>query len=331
MAGVLEIRKPGCPIRLPRRLSVNSLVLEQIPELTSLPEGLAVRRLSLEGSWNPSHLLDGLNCYELSLKGTSIDSIPSTLRVSYRLDLESCTALQRLPAGLKVGSLNLRDCISLAELPEGLDTYFLDVSGCTGLERWPAHASVSVGRLTARGCAQLRELPSWLCRIAQLDLRDCTNLRSLPEGLRVSSWIDVAGTGVTSLPCSLYGVQIRWRGVPVDARIAFLSETITSQEILAEPNAEKRRVMLERMGYQKFLADANAQTLDEDRDAGGPRRLVKVPMEGDEDLVCLSVICPSTARRYVLRVPPTTATCHQAAAWIAGFDDPDQYRPLSET
>jgi hypothetical protein len=154
---------------------------------------------------------------------------------------------------------------------------------------------------------------------------------SVPEGLIVSSWIDVAGTGITSLPRSLDGVQIRWRGVPVEPRIAFFPESITSQQILEEPNAEKRRVMLERMGYETFLADANAVVLDEDRDPGGPRRLVKVPMAGDEDLVCVSVICPSTGRQYVLRVPPTTTTCHQAAAWVAGFDNPDDYRPLAET
>jgi hypothetical protein len=331
VAGTLAIRKPGRPIRLPRRLTVNALELDDVAELTSLPESLNVRRLSLAGNWNPSHLLQGLRCYELSLAGTSIESIPPTLDVSFRLDLTSCTALKELPAGLKIGSLILRDCIFLTALPENLETYFLDISGCTGINAWPARASVSVGRFSAQGCAQLRQLPPWLARIAQLDLRDCISLTTLPEGLVVSSWIDVAGTGITSLPRSLYGVQIRWRGVSVDARIAFLSETITSQEILAEANAEKRRVMLERMGYQKFLGNAQAETLDEDQDAGGPRRLVKVPMVGDEDLVCESVICPSTGRQYVLRVPPSTTTCHQAAAWVAGFDNPDEYRPLMET
>lgn len=32
-----------------------------------------------------------------------------------------------------------------------------------------------------------------------------------------------------------------------------------------------------------------------------------------------------------LRAPPTMASCHQAAAWVAGFDNPDDYRPLVET
>jgi hypothetical protein len=54
-------------------------------------------------------------------------------------------------------------------------------------------------------------------------------------------------------------------------------------------------------------------------------------MKGDEDLLCVSVICPSTARQYVIRVPPTMLTCRQAVAWVAGFDNPDDYRPLIET
>jgi hypothetical protein len=32
----------------------------------------------------------------------------------------------------------------------------------------------------------------------------------------------------------------------------------------------------------------------------------------------------------VLRVPPWTRTCREAAAWIAGFEDPDEYQPVIE-
>jgi hypothetical protein len=33
----------------------------------------------------------------------------------------------------------------------------------------------------------------------------------------------------------------------------------------------------------------------------------------------------------MLRVPPTVRTCHEAVAWTAGFDDPEQYTPRVET
>jgi hypothetical protein len=190
---------------------------------------------------------------------------------------------------------------------------------------------VRMGRLVARWCLWLRELPPWLTQVAQLDLRDCENLRALPEGLQVSSWIDVAGTGLRGLPDSLQGVQVRWRGVPVDARIAFEPGTITAAEVLGERNVELRRVLLERMGYEAFLQHAQARIVDRDEDAGGERRLLRVPLPDDEDLVCVAVICPSTGRQYLIRVPPAMRSCRQAAAWIAGFDNPDDYRPVAET
>ena len=79
------------------------------------------------------------------------------------------------------------------------------------------------------------------------------------------------------------------------------------------------------------MGEAGATVMDRDRDAGGERQLLRVKLEGDEDLVCVSVSCPSTERRYLLRVPPTMRTCRQAVAWTAGFDDPELYRPLVET
>jgi hypothetical protein len=119
--------------------------------------------------------------------------------------------------------------------------------------------------------------------------------------------------------------------VAVSGRVALHPETITAREALAERNAEVRRVMVERMGYERFLREVEAETVAEDTDAGGPRRLLRVAMERDEPLVCLSVRDPSTGRAYLLRVPPGMESCRQAAAWIAGFDSPDEYQPLAET
>jgi predicted Rdx family selenoprotein len=124
---------------------------------------------------------------------------------------------------------------------------------------------------------------------------------------------------------------LRWRGVQVNQRIVFAPETITAQEVLETRNTELRRVMLERMTHEKFLLEVNAEVLDQDRDTGGVRKLLRVKLEDDEPLVAIWVICPSTDRNYVLRVPPTMRTCRQAAAWIAGFDNPNDYAPIKET
>jgi len=93
----------------------------------------------------------------------------------------------------------------------------------------------------------------------------------------------------------------------------------------------RRRVLLERVGFERFLREVEAEVVDEDTDAGGERRLLRVAMQGDEDLVCVSVKCPSTGRQYLLRVPPRTRTCHEAVAWTAGFSNPHDYKPAIET
>jgi hypothetical protein len=89
--------------------------------------------------------------------------------------------------------------------------------------------------------------------------------------------------------------------------------------------------MIERMGIGRFLEEANPDIVDIDEDAGGIRALLRVNLHQDEPLVCLQVQDPSTGRQYLLRVPPTITSCHAAAAWVAGFDNPDDYHPVLET
>lgn len=124
---------------------------------------------------------------------------------------------------------------------------------------------------------------------------------------------------------------MRWNGVEITGQIAFHPETLEVREALTHPNAEVRRVMLGRIGPERLVAEAQPEVLDVDADAGGLRRLVRVEMPDDEPLVALQVRDPSTGREYLLRVPPTVASCKAAAAWIAGFDDPDDYHPVTET
>lgn len=109
------------------------------------------------------------------------------------------------------------------------------------------------------------------------------------------------------------------------------ANAITGQQILNTDNVELRRELIERLGYETFLEQVGGIIRDRDQDAGGERQLVCVPFEDDEPLMVLKVICPSTGHLHVLRVPPHLQTCHQAAAWIAGFDHPDLYHPVIET
>ena len=156
-------------------------------------------------------------------------------------------------------------------------------------------------------------------------------LGKIPENISVSSWLDIGGAGITKLSAGLQGAPLRWRGVRIDERIAFHPEELSAREALAEKNAERRRVIIERMGYLRFAKEAKAKVVHEDKDRAGTRQLLSIDLKEDEPLVGLSCICPSTGRQYFLRVPPKTKTCHQAAAWIAGFDEPSRYHPEMET
>ncbi|MFO0810610.1 MAG: hypothetical protein U0746_18440 [Gemmataceae bacterium] len=312
--GTLKLTGDARKFRLPPDMRAEVLDLSECPSFDELPPGL--------------------RCYELNLSGTKVRELPDDLVVESILNLANCEELLRLPAGLTVGTLNLRGCQSLAALPEGLDVWFLDLSGCWNFNGWPRRATIRSGRLVVRGCSALTSLPDYLGTLAAVNVRECPNLTSLPDSLRITGWIDVAQSGLagaTRLPPALETVDLRWQGVPIDERIFLRPETIQLDEILAERNAERRRILLDRFGVARFMQESGAEVLDRDTDAGGPRRLLRVEQPGDEPLVTLSCLCPSTARQYFLRVPPDTKSCHQAAAWIAGFDDPADYRPLLET
>lgn len=300
-----------------------------------LPAGLQADFIDLHGRKDLQGLPPGIKAYELNLADTRVRSLPSDLQVENCINLTGCEFLESLPAGLHVGSLLLRGCTALTALPEDLDVWSLDLTGCWALRHWPARAKIHSGRLLLRGCTALTELPPYLQNLAAVDVRDCPNLRKLPEGLRISGWLDIAHSGLTedenSLPSSLDNVQLRWAGIPISRQYAFHPERMDPQEILKDKNAERRRAMLDRYGYPRFMHDVGADVLDQDTDPGGQRQLLQVKIEGDEPLVALSCFCPSTGRQYIIRVPPQMPTCRHAAAWIAGFDDPDDYQPIVET
>ncbi|MGE3671297.1 MAG: DUF6745 domain-containing protein [Polyangiaceae bacterium] len=300
----LEAGKPG-PLSVDGRLDLTNT------RLKSLPQGIA--------------------CYELDASSSALESLPSDLQVESRLILDNCQHLRSLPAGLEAGAISLRNCNSLHALPEGLETWFLDLSESKRFTQWPREASVHSGRVRLRNCIDLQSLPSWFGTLATLDLAGCVGLTSVPDGIRVTGWIDIGGTNITSLPPSLCDAQLHWRSVPITHRIAFEPQSITAKEAINEQNAEIRRVMIERMGYLRFAQEAGAKVLDTDTDPGGERRLLHIELEQDEPLVGLACACPSTGHRYFLRVPPSTKSCHQAAAWLAGFDDPALYHPVIET
>lgn len=178
------------------------------------------------------------------------------------------------------------------------------MSGCTSLTGWDDPEVTTLHQLSVRGCTGLESLPPNLRGIHELDVSGCPRLMRLPDELRVTRWVDVGGPGVQMLPASAQGIQVRWNGVNVTGQVAFQPETLTGRQALGGVNAELRRVMLERIGPERFVAEVQPVELDADTDAGGTRRLLRVAIPQDEPLVAIQVREPSTGRQYLLRMPP---------------------------
>ena len=86
-----------------------------------------------------------------------------------------------------------------------------------------------LGHLDLSGAINLSHLPENLT-CESLDISDCRQFTTLPKGLHVTHWIEIAGSGITTLPAG-HGFFLRWRGVHVSDRHAFASDSLTGQEL----------------------------------------------------------------------------------------------------
>ncbi len=284
----------------------GSLIIRRCP-IARLPAGLRVGR--------------DLKLHRLG----DLVGLPEGLAVPGGIELILCPSLGGIAPGLRVGAdLIIRRCEGFRELAEGLHVPgTLDLRGCTRLDHLPG------GMIVGFALGRKPFIPA-------LRLADCPSLTTLPEDLSLGGPIEVAGSGLRELPERLARTaSLLWRGVVVPPDVVFRPESLTPEQILGQRNAELRRVILERVGLDRVLRDAKAEVVDRDRDAGGDRRLIVLRLRdrfGQARTHCyLHCRCPSTGRDYLLRVPPETRTCRQAAAWLAGFDDPEAYRPVVET
>jgi len=110
-----------------------------------------------------------------------------------------------------------------------------------------------------------------------------------------------------------------WRGWQVSKRT--LVDKPSVDRILKEGNQTEREVLLERMGVENFVREAELQPADSFRESV----LLKVntaekrsrwrnggSVEEPVQLAFLKVVCPSTDKTYFLRVDPEVETAKQA-------------------
>jgi hypothetical protein len=128
-------------------------------------------------------------------------------------------------------------------------------------------------------------------------------------------------------------------------------EKITPSRVNKERDAEVRRIMIDRMGAERYLRRIEATVRHEDTDQYGfPRRLLVANMRDIEPLCIVEVVNPTPEpigytpekgengvwrgnrwhKKYMLRVPPRCQTTQEALAWTFRVS-PEEYHPAIET
>ena len=350
--------------RLPDNMAVpGDLKLEYCAGLTKLSEGLTV-----EGSTQLQYLA-GLKSIPSSVQLGSglqlrhcngIEYLPDGLACGSLL-VEHCDKLKRLPSGMHIhGDVSVSACPQLTTTGPGSriggNMSFMSRRGrdndIVNL-RSLGHVTTVGGTLDLSGCGKLEGLPLGLSAQV-LILRGCRRIAHLPDDLNVGT-LEIADCQLDGLPDGMKKVTLLWRNTRVNARTAFHPELLTADEIFAERDFFRRDIMLQRCGLERFFSQTSPETIDHDNDLGGIRKLLRVRMPRadslnrtrtghwrfgwqpharlleEEAVCCLRVCCPSTGKAYFLRVPPEIETCRQAAAWLAGFDESNDYAPIVET
>ena len=127
-----------------------------------------------------------------------------------------------------------------------------------------------------------------------------------------------------------------WHGVAVPNWVVTDPDWISADAIQREANVEVRRVMVERMGWERLVNDGGAQKVHADAagvlwELHSPRRAPWREHPAKIVEVVNSTPEPDgTRRHYFIRVPPEMTTARQAVAWTFELGEVE-YRPLVET
>lgn len=118
-------------------------------------------------------------------------------------------------------------------------------------------------------------------------------------------------------------------GILVPRNAIIHGEVITVQDILNEENGWVKSRLLERYGIERFVNQSDCDVIDEKAEKAGVSQLLRLDLGHNEFAYCAKLICPSTKKEYVLRVPPSQ-TLKEAVGWTFGIPS-HLYDPRKET
>jgi len=106
------------------------------------------------------------------------------------------------------------------------------------------------------------------------------------------------------------------------------SDLWQAEWLLSESNAELRRVLIERIGYDRICCELQAVKLDTWQEY----TLLKIDNADVEPIYLLKMTCPSTGFIHALRVPPevrsssrASLTAKEAIRWVNWDIDPEEF------
>ncbi|MEG5081772.1 leucine-rich repeat domain-containing protein [Microcoleus sp. AT8-B4] len=94
-----------------------------------------------------------------------------------------------------------------------------------------------------------------------------------------------------------------------------------SQWLLAEENAEVRRVLIEGIGYDRICQELQAKQIDSWQEYA----LLQIDNADVEPICLLKMTCPSTGFIHALRVPPNLTSAREAIRWVNWDIDPEEF------
>lgn len=119
------------------------------------------------------------------------------------------------------------------------------------------------------------------------------------------------------------------KGVEVPEYVVMQPEKISFNLILKEKNQEVKSIMLERFGIKQFVSRSKAKVIDSHFEKQGESQLLEIDLGRGERGYFAKLVCPTTLKEYLLRVPQTKSL-KEAIAWTFGMSE-EEYKPLQET
>lgn len=109
-----------------------------------------------------------------------------------------------------------------------------------------------------------------------------------------------------------------------------LEDQWSAEWLLEAKNAEHKMILIKVLGYEKVLEELNSTLIHRELDKfKHEMMLFKIKDYDVEPIHLLKVVCPSTNKIHVLRVPPYMKTCEEARRWTL-FDVKNQFDILEE-